>query len=164
MEFAILKEAMARVPGPVVVVTTVDGTERRFGFTASSFVSVSLEPPLILVCLGKGASTHPAFRTAGTFMVNVLAEGQEEVARRFAASGVDRFATSGMTACEMGLPGLSDAVARVACSMHRIVDAGDHSILIGQVESAHVGNRPPLIYADRMFSRVESPALARDVH
>ncbi|MFF3941691.1 flavin reductase family protein [Streptomyces phaeofaciens] len=162
MEFAILKEAMARVPGPVVVVTMVDGTERRFGFTASSFVSVSLEPPLILVCLGKEASTHPAFQAANTFMVNVLAEGQEEVARRFSTSGVDRFAASDMMPCELGLPGLPDAVARVACSMHRIVDAGDHSILIGQVESVYVGNRSPLVYANRLFSRVESPALARD--
>lgn len=153
MEHALLTTAMARVPGPVTVVTTVDGSGRRWGFTATSFSSVSLDPPLVLVCLDKKASSHPAFTAARHLMVNVLAHGQEEVARRFAASGTDRFSDGDMRPCELGLPGLPGACVRVACSMHRLVDAGDHSILLGRVEQTHVSDRTPLLYCNRAFAR-----------
>jgi flavin reductase (DIM6/NTAB) family NADH-FMN oxidoreductase RutF len=152
MEFTTFTEAMARVPGPVTVVTTTDATGRHWGFTATSFTSVSLSPALVLVCLNKNASTHPAFLAARTFMVNILAEDQISIARRFATSGIDRFADGGMELCELGLPGLPEAAARVACTMHRIVDAGDHSILIGRVETGLKSDRIPLVYADRTFA------------
>src|SRR5690606_28592026 len=104
MEHALLTTAMARVPGPVTVVTTVDGSGRRWGCTAPSFSPVSLDPPLVLVCLDKKASSHPAFTAARHLMVNVLAHGQEEVARWFAAAGTDRFSDGDMRPCELGLP------------------------------------------------------------
>ncbi|MBR7831903.1 flavin reductase family protein [Actinospica durhamensis] len=144
--------AMARVPGAVTVVTTVDGAGRRWGFTSSSFCSVSLDPPLVLVCLGKKASTHPAFAAARHFMVNVLTEDQALVAQRFATSGIDRFAAGDMQACELGLPGLPAPCARVACAARSLVDAGDHSILIGEVEAVHVGPHTPLVYVDRAYT------------
>jgi flavin reductase ActVB len=147
-----LTTAMSRVPGPVTIVTTVDTTGRRWGFTASSFSSVSLDPPLVLVCLDKKASTHAAFTATSRFLVNVLSREQAAIARMFATSGVDRFATGSMEPCELGLPGLPEPCARVACSMHSIVDAGDHSILIGRVEATHVGDRIPLVYCDRTFA------------
>ncbi|WP_239472045.1 flavin reductase family protein [Streptomyces sp. NEAU-S7GS2] len=153
MEAADFTRAMARVPGPVTVVTTVDAAGTRSGFTASSFSSVSLDPPLVLVCLDRAASTHPAFAAADRFLVNVLAEGQEAIALRFAASGIDRFAAGDLKPCEAGMPGLPDACARVACTLHALVEAGDHSILVGRVEQAHTGDRPPLVHCDRAFSR-----------
>jgi len=146
-------DAMARVPGPVAVVTTADAAGRRWGFTASSFSSLSLAPPLVLVCLAKSASTHAAFAHCGHFLVNVLGEEQAAVARRFATSGIDRFAAGDTVPMELGLPGLPQAVARVACAMHRIVDAGDHSILIGRVEAVHRGEDAPLVHCDRAFQR-----------
>ncbi|MGV9878637.1 flavin reductase family protein [Streptomyces sp. NPDC003006] len=145
--------AMARVPAPVTVTTTVDGAGRPWGFTASSFSSLSLEPPLVLVCVGRTASVYGAFAEARHFLVNVLATDQAEVAARFAARGTDRFAAGDMEPCERGLPGLPDAAVRVACRLHELVDGGDHGILIGRVETTYVGQRPPLLYCDRSFCR-----------
>jgi flavin reductase (DIM6/NTAB) family NADH-FMN oxidoreductase RutF len=144
---------MARVPGPVAVATTMGPTGRPHGFTASSFNSLSLDPPLILICLKKSASTHEAFTGAEQFLVNILSVSQADVARRFATSGVDRFEAGDMTPCELGLPGLPGAAARVACTMHAVLDGGDHSILVGRVEETHVGDPSPLVYVDRSFAR-----------
>ncbi|XVS68035.1 flavin reductase family protein [Actinosynnema sp. CA-299493] len=148
--------ALSRVLGPVAVVTTADDTGRRWGFTGSAFCSVSLTPPLVLVCLAKTASTHTAFRSAGRFMVNVLSQEQADLARRFAKSGVDRFAAQDTVTCELGLPGLLEASARLACSTHQLVDAGDHSILIGLVEATHAADDVPLAYWNRGFARVQA--------
>lgn len=152
MEHAAFTSVMSRVPGPVTVVTTVDLSGKRWGFTASSFSSVSLNPPLILVCLDKRASTHAAFTSARYFMINVLAQGQAALAQCFAKRGIDRFASGDMELCELGLPGLPGACVRVACSMYCTVDAGDHSILIGHVETTYLSERIPLVYCDRSFS------------
>ncbi|MER6070991.1 flavin reductase family protein [Streptomyces sp. NPDC001817] len=154
--------AMARVPGPVVVTTTVDESGRRWGFTASSFVSLSLAPPLVTVSLGKKASTHAAFTVADHFMVNVLAEDQADVARRFATSGADRFAAGDTVPLERGLPGVPEAVVRLVCRMHDVVDGGDHSILVGRVlDCATAAGRAPLVYVDRGFARTAAPEGAR---
>lgn len=158
---AALTHAMSRVPGPVTVVTTVDGTGRRWGFTATSFSSLSLDPPLVLVCLNKTASTHPAFTSADRFLVNLLAHGQDQVALRFARSGVDRFAEGDMEGdivpCELGLPGAPGACARVACALHAVLDGGDHSILVGRVLETHVDDdRTPLVHYDRTFTHPAS--------
>lgn len=144
---------MARVPGPVAVATTVDAAGRRWGFTASSFSSLSLDPPLVLICLDKEASTHEAFSTADHFMINILGERQSGVALRFAKSGVDRFDAGDAAALEGGLPGIPGAAARLVCALHQVYDGGDHSILIGRVEHAHVGDVAPLVYWDRGFVR-----------
>ncbi|MCX3062910.1 flavin reductase family protein [Streptomyces beihaiensis] len=158
---AALTRAMSRVPGPVTVATTIDTTGRRWGFTATSFSSLSLNPPLVLVCLNQTASTHGAFASASRFLVNVLAHDQEQVARRFARSGVDRFAEGDMEPCEQGLPGLPGACARVACALHAVLDGGDHSILVGRVLDSHVDDyRTPLLYHDRTFTH---PASALDL-
>ncbi|MEV0641276.1 flavin reductase family protein [Streptomyces sp. NPDC050619] len=155
-------QALARVPGPVTVVTTVSPSGQSWGFTASSFSSLSLSPPLVLVCLDKAASTHQAFLEADRFLINVLSEEQSDVALRFAKSGTDRFAAGDMAPCELGLPGLPRASARLACSTHDIADGGDHSILIGRAEAAHTGGGMPLVYCDRTFARPApaDPALA----
>ncbi|GAA0896608.1 MULTISPECIES: flavin reductase family protein [Streptomyces violaceusniger group] len=152
---------MAHVPTPVTVVTTVDPSGRRWGFTASSFSSLSLDPTLVLVCPAKSASCHDAFVAADRFMVNVLASGQADIAAVFARSGADKFTNSPMEPCESGLPGLSDATARLACRLHEVLDGGDHSILIGRVEAVSVGGAEPLVYYNRLFTRPGgSPALA----
>jgi len=144
---------LTRVPAPVTVVTTVDHGGRRFGFTGSAFSSLSLDPPLVLVCLAKTASTHAAFVAADRFLVNILAHDQHEVATRFATSGIDRFAAGDMTPAELGLPGLPGAAARLGCAVHAVHEGGDHSILIGRVLSVHIGQETPLAYLDRGFVR-----------
>ncbi|MQY27471.1 flavin reductase family protein [Nocardia aurantia] len=146
------RRVMSRVPAPVTVATTVDHGGRRWGFTSSSFGSLSMSPPLVLVCLDKRASTHEAFTGAGHFLVNVLADGQSEIARRFATSGINRFGAGDTETAELGLPGIPEAVARVACAMFQVVDGGDHSILIGRVVATYVADRTPLVYVDRGFA------------
>jgi len=145
--------AMSRVPGPVTVVTTVDASGRAWGFTATSFVSLSLEPPLVLICLSRTASTHTAFVSAQAFLVNVLGEDQASIAVQFARSGVDRFGTGATLPLERGLPGVPGAAVRLACSLHEVLDGGDHSILVGRVEDVFVGEGGPLVYCDRTFAR-----------
>ncbi|MFF5707402.1 flavin reductase family protein [Streptomyces sp. NPDC012794] len=152
---------MARVPTPVTVVTTVDQAGQRWGFTASSFSSLSLDPPLVLVCPAKTASCHEAFITGDRFLVNVLAAEHADIASSFARSGHDKFAGSPMEPCEFGLPGLPDATARIACTLHDVLDGGDHSILVGRVESVSTGGAEPLVYYNRLFTRPGvSPVLA----
>jgi flavin reductase (DIM6/NTAB) family NADH-FMN oxidoreductase RutF len=146
-------EAMAAVPSPVAVATTVDPGGRRWGFTGSSFTSLSADPPLVLICLDKSASTHAAFAACATFMINILSADQADVARRFATSGIDRFAAGEMTECEHGLPGLPAAAVRLACTLHALVDGGDHSIVIGRVERTAVTGAAPLVYCRRSFTR-----------
>ncbi|GAA1952009.1 flavin reductase family protein [Kitasatospora viridis] len=149
------RQAMATVPGPVVIATTVDPLGRPWGFTASSFTSLSADPPLVLVCLDKKASTHRAFSTCDRFLVNVLSAEHAEVAQRFATSGTDRFAAADTRPLELGLPGLPDATARIACTLHSVLDGGDHSILVGRVVRTAVSQEPPLVYCRRGFTRLD---------
>ncbi|MFJ4342805.1 flavin reductase family protein [Streptomyces sp. NPDC088915] len=163
---AAFTRTMAHVPSPVTVVTTVDGTGRRWGFTAGSFTSLSLDPPLVLVCPAKTASCHPAFVAADRFLVNVLSTGQVPIAGAFARSGGDKFAGTPMEPCEFGLPGLRAATARLACTLHEVLDGGDHSILVGRVEAVYEGGTEPLVYHNRRFARpdagpVRAPAATR---
>ncbi|MFB7233050.1 flavin reductase family protein [Streptomyces fimicarius] len=152
---------MAHVPTPVTVVTTVDPSGRRWGFTASSFTSLSLDPPLVLVCPAKSASCYEAFVFADRFLVNVLASDQAGIAAVFARSGADKFAETPMEPCEAGLPGLRGATARLSCRLEDVLDGGDHSILIGRVEEVSVRDAEPLVYYNRAFARpASSPALA----
>lgn len=147
--------AMAAVPSPVTVVTTRDETGRCWGFTASSFTSLSLDPPLVLVCLAKSAGSHEAFVTADRFLVNVLSSRQAELASHFARGGLDKFATQETVPCELSLPGVPGATARLGCAVHEIADGGDHSILIGRVVRVHASEQDPLIYHRRTFTRPE---------
>lgn len=148
------KRTMASVPSPVSVVTTVDPVAGgQFGFTASSLTSLSVDPPLVLVCLARGAGCHPVFVRTPAFLVSVLAAEHDEVARRFAGAGTDKFAGGDMVPCELGLPGMVDAAARLACITHAVLDGGDHSILVGRVEAAYCGAQEPLVYHRREFTK-----------
>ncbi|HEY9328930.1 MAG TPA: flavin reductase family protein [Streptomyces sp.] len=146
-------QALAKVPSPVTVITTTTPGEpaRRWGFTASSFTSLSLDPHLVLVCLAKSAGSHQAFTSSKKFMVNVLAADQAGIASRFAGSQVDKFSDGDMEPCEAGLPGLAAAAVRLSCSSYDVADGGDHSILIGRVEEVHIGDQGALVYYDRAF-------------
>lgn len=146
-------EAMSRIPAPVTVATTTARDGRSWGFTASSFCSLSLDPPLVLLCLARDAGSHPAFTRAGVFLVNVLAAEHAHLARHFATRDSEKVAAGGFTPCEKGLPGLPEAAARIACTTYDVLAGGDHSIIVGLVEATHIGDRPPLAYCDRTFTR-----------
>lgn len=130
----------------VTVVTTLqpDGSPR--GFTANSFTSVSLDPPLILVCLAKTASSHSVFSATQRFAVSVLAENQTDVSGIFASKAQDKFAQVPWHTRRTGAPVIRDAAASFDCITHDVVDAGDHVILIGRVVDFTQTSASPLGY------------------
>lgn len=131
------RKALGAFPTGVTVVTTVDAQGAPRGFTANSFTSVSLSPPLVLVCLAKAAHSHAVFSAAPGFVVNVLAEQQKAVASTFASKQPDKFERCAWQPGSTGLPLIEGAAARFECTLHQAVDAGDHTVLIGQVVALH---------------------------
>jgi flavin reductase ActVB len=147
----LFREAMALFPSGVTIVTTADGDGRWWGFTASSFCSVSMDPPLVLVCLAAKAECHPVFETAERFIVHVLPPEHAGLAVRFATRGADKFADAGFQSDEHGLPVLDRACVTLSCSTHAVQPAGDHSILLGRVGRISVNDDPPALYFRRRF-------------
>jgi flavin reductase (DIM6/NTAB) family NADH-FMN oxidoreductase RutF len=147
---AIDKQEFRRVLGAfaagVTVVTTVDDEGKPYGLTATAFTSVSLQPPLVLVCVDKRSESHPHFHTSQIFAVNFLALGQEDLSRRFAVSGGDKFGDITFRRGPTGAPVLPDALGHVECRIVDIFEAGDHTVFIGQVESADAIDGEPLLY------------------
>jgi flavin reductase (DIM6/NTAB) family NADH-FMN oxidoreductase RutF len=149
--FAVDELAFRRLMGrhaAGVVVVTVAG-EPPAGFTATSFTSVSLRPPLVSFCLDRKASSWPAVARAETVAVHVLSHRQERVARTFATSGIDRFAAHGdYHTGPGGVPILGGVVAHLVCRVVQRVPAGDHSIVLASpVAGAHGDeNAEPLLY------------------
>jgi flavin reductase ActVB len=140
----------------------VDGAGQPWGFTASSFSSVSLDPPLILVCPAKTAECYAAFKAATFFSINILNSDDEAVARRFATRGAAKFAGDDFVAGAHGLPLLRSAVAALVCRKFMDQDCGDHCVIVGEVESvrfAPSGNS--LVYYRQKFWEF-APLLAGD--
>lgn len=148
------KEAMSRFPNGVVVATTRDAAGKAWGFTASSFSSLSMEPPLILVCLSKAAECYQAFNSAQWFAISVLSAGDDATAATFSKRGADKFAAAGFEADEHRSPLLPSAVATLTCQRFDVHDGGDHSIIVGRVTRTRLGsNRSPMVYLSRKFGR-----------
>jgi flavin reductase (DIM6/NTAB) family NADH-FMN oxidoreductase RutF len=141
-----LRRAFGAFATGVTIVTTRDGGGAPVGFTANSFASVSLDPPLLLVCLASTASSYPAFRETEGFAVNILSAAQRGLSTAFATRGVDKFAGVDWTGRTTGAPVLDGAVAWFDCRMHEIVPAGDHVILIGRVVDFAANDSAPLGY------------------
>ncbi|MFF6784721.1 flavin reductase [Streptomyces sp. NPDC012510] len=132
-----------------VVTTEVDG--QRYGFTANSVTSVSMDPPLMSVCLAETADVHPAFSRAETVAVNVLAADQHPLTQAFATLDVDGFDTAPCTLGKLGAPLLDGATASFEGLVHQRVTAGDHTIILIEVVDVVVGGREPLVYQGRRF-------------
>ena len=147
---AIEKSELRRVMGHfatgVTVITTRDESGRPFGLTANAVTSVSLTPPLILVCVDKAADTYPYFDRSKVFTVNILADGQEGVSRRFATSGIEKFEGIGYHRTDTGCAVLDDAVGHLDCQIIDSYDAGDHTIYVAEVLSGDANDVPPLLF------------------
>jgi flavin reductase (DIM6/NTAB) family NADH-FMN oxidoreductase RutF len=130
-----------------VAVVTVDAPGGPQGMTANAVASLSLDPVLVLVCFDNGARTLPEVRRSGRFGVNVLADDQEHLARRFASKAEAKFAEIAHTVHD-GIPVLDGALAWVGCTLERLVPGGDHTIGIGAVHAAELGppGTEPLIW------------------
>lgn len=148
-----LRDVMARVPAGVVVVSTRLGDEYR-GLTASSLVSISLDPPMVLVGLERTSATRGAVLEAKAFNVNVLTRTQEFIADRFAgrAPAVDpRWASLPHRAGSNGIPLIEGCAAWLECRLVAVHPAGDHDVCVGEVAWAEPGAGDPLILWDRTF-------------
>ena len=150
------RRALGQFAAGVTVVTTHDAQGRSLGLTVTAFASVSLEPPLVLVCVDHRSEAHVGFRHAGLFGISILAEGQEEVSRRFAVGGAAKFKGLELATGSTGVPLIPGALAHLECRVSGTHVAGDHTIYVGEVLSAEVRPGRPLLYHDRRYRRLAS--------
>ena len=141
-----LRRAFGAFATGVTIVTTVDKNSEVYGFTANSFTSVSLDPPLLLVNIAKSAYGLQIFTGAPGFAVNILAENQRDLSNKFASRGADKFADTSWTAKSTGSPVFDGVIAWFDCEFFRQLDAGDHVILIGKVLDYGYSSDSPLAF------------------
>ncbi|MFD1708940.1 flavin reductase family protein [Siminovitchia sediminis] len=143
----------------VTVITTTTGTE-NIGLTANAFSSLSLEPPLILVCIDKKAGSLGAFKKQRPFAVNILEQGQVEECWGFAKKGEDKFANADYTLSEDGVPILQGNLATLECHVEKIYEGGDHKIIIGKVKRSHYDmEKDPLLFFRGEIRQVKDLAI-----
>ncbi len=140
------RRACGRFATGITVASVLDAKGAPHGLTVSSFTSVSLNPPLILICLGHGVSAIHHFRAATHFGINVLAKDQRALSDRFARQGQNRFEGVAWQPGVTGVPLLPGVLAAIECSVHRIVPMGDHDILVGEMVHALIADGEPLLY------------------
>lgn len=151
------------VPSGVTVVTARDGDRRDHGMTVAAFTPVSVDPPLVLVCIARRAWMHTVLRGASHFAVNVLPACGAATARRFAARVPDRFAGVEVDRGAGGAPLLRGVVAHLECEVERRYWGGDHSIFVGRVVAGRAYGGEPLVYLSHAFGRADlrEPSRAR---
>lgn len=140
------RRACARFATGITVSTALAADGTPHGFTANSFTSVSMEPPLILICVDHRANVLRHFEQASHFGVNILAADQEALSVRFAERGLDRFSAIDWHAGATGVPLLDGALARFECVTRQTLAAGDHTIILGEVLHADWQEGHPLLY------------------
>jgi flavin reductase (DIM6/NTAB) family NADH-FMN oxidoreductase RutF len=159
---ATFRAVMSSLPTGVGIVTALDDQGRPRGLTCSAIASVSLSPPLLLVCVDLRCGSLRAIRHSQGFVVNFLCEGAEEVSQTFASRCDDKFGSVSWTPSRYGgLPILDgNAVAYAECRLEREIVAGDHAILIGLLRDGMVPDldRQPLLYWRRQYATWPTPA------
>jgi flavin reductase (DIM6/NTAB) family NADH-FMN oxidoreductase RutF len=150
----LFRRACGRFATGISIATVLDPVGEPHGLTVSSFTSVSLEPPLILICLGHAVSCIEIFRAASHFGINVLGEDQRPLSEHFARKGHDRFGSLEWRRGETGVPLLPDVLAVMECALKRRVTAGDHDIFIGEMVHAHVREGSPLVHYASRYRRL----------
>jgi len=140
------RRACGRFPTGVTIATVLDADGQPHGLTVSSFTSVSLEPPLISICLGHAVSLIDTFRAANFFGINILAEDEQALSERFARKGHDRFQGVDWTPGENGAPLIDGVLAAIECQVERRIPVGDHDIFIGRMVATRVRDGAPLLH------------------
>lgn len=141
-----LRDAFGCFMTGVTVVTAMDGSGKPTGFTANSFTSVSMDPPLLLVSMSNKSRSHATFTTGAGFAVNILAEGQKAISATFAKPVEDRFAEVYWRKGPVGSPLIAGVSAWFDCTLEQVVEAGDHTILIGRIGAFDSTPAPGLGY------------------
>jgi flavin reductase (DIM6/NTAB) family NADH-FMN oxidoreductase RutF len=154
MEPARFRQLLGSFATGVAVVTARGPAGEPAGMTASAIASVSLEPPLLLVCISRSSDFHAVLARAVHFGLSVLADDQEVVSRRFADEVPDRFAGVAWHPHATGVPLLAGAVAHIACTLRSTVPAGDHTIFLGEVEDGATFDGAPLLHVRGAYRRL----------
>ena len=140
------RRACGRFATGVAIASVMDPEGTPHGLTVSSFASVSLFPPLVLICLGHEVTSIEIFRASPCFGINVLAESQRDLSDRFARKGYDRFDGLPWERGSTGVPLLTGVLATIECAVEQRTAAGDHDILVGRMLRARVADGEPLIH------------------
>jgi flavin reductase (DIM6/NTAB) family NADH-FMN oxidoreductase RutF len=148
------RQAMGHFASGVTVVTTASAGE-LYGMTVSSFSSLSLNPPLVLICIDKGVPSHDIIKNAGCFVINILEQRQEHLSRRFATTATDKFKGVAWHSGTLGLPVLDNTLAAIECRLRGALDGGDHTIFVGEVVEAEVREGAPLLYYRRGYRELK---------
>lgn len=150
----VFRDVVGRFTSGVTVITTSDGVQ-RYGTTASAMTSLSLDPPMLLICLNRSSSTQAAVMEAGSFAVNILSDGQQALAGQFARKGDDKFAGVPVRYGETGAPLLEGSLATLECRTVETVSGGTHTVFLAEVVSADAQELEPLTYFRGRFGRLE---------
>lgn len=156
------RAVLGRFATGVTIITCTDAQGNDAGMTVSAFCSVSLHPPLVLVCVAHKASMYNALVTSPTFAINILSSTQEALARRFADAEEQRFTGIGFTRGQSGNPDgttgpaiLDEVLAALECRRVMQYESGDHTIIVGEVQHALVNDSKPLVYYRGGFAQIE---------
>jgi flavin reductase (DIM6/NTAB) family NADH-FMN oxidoreductase RutF len=154
MSATLYRRTCAMFATGITVITTVDENGHPHGMTVNSFSSVSLYPPLVLICVDLKNALLGHFMTSAWFAVNVLREGQEDVSRRFSSSTERRFEGLEFERGQAGVPLLNGVLARMQCSLTSSFEVGDHAVLVGEVRAAWHGEGQPLVYFNSGYRKI----------
>lgn len=141
-----LRRVMGHFATGVTVITSIRTSGEMHGLTANAFSSVSLVPPLLLICVDKKAESYPCFEESKIFTVNILSSEQESISRKFAVSGGNKFEGISYRVGANGAPILDGAVAYLECKLAGTMDAGDHTVYLGEIEQAETHEAKPLLF------------------
>lgn len=151
----LFKKILGNYPTGVTIVTTTTESGKPVGLTVSSFASVSLDPLMVLWSIDHGVSTLKEFTEGGKFAIHVLAEDQAELCRTFASKNVDRFSSCDWKMSSNGLPIIDGAFGVLECTTFKAIEAGDHTVLIGDVKNLTVNEeKDPMLYHRRVFGPI----------
>jgi len=141
-----LRQVMGHFATGVTIITTFNKDGQMHGLTANAFTSVSLEPPLLLISVDKKAESWPAFEESKVFTVNILADEQEALSRKFAVSGGNKFEGVAYRQGANGAAILDGTLAHIECTLYAAYEGGDHSIYLGEIQEAEVREGKPLVF------------------
>ena len=150
-----LRNTMGLFATGVTVITTKDATGKPFGLTANAFSSLSLDPPLLLVCVDKKVDCYACFDESKVFVVNFLAREQEELSTRFATKGIEKFEGVSYTLGSLGVPLLDGALAHLECKVAAGYEGGDHTIYTGEVQTIATADVKPLLFYQGKYRSLE---------
>ncbi len=153
----VFRRVMGQFATGITVITALDQDRRNCGMTANAFASVSLDPPLVLVCVDKHVEFCKVISEASHFNVNFLSAAQADLSRRFAMKGIDKFTGVEHRKGVMGAPLLTETLGHLECSRYDLLPGGDHIIVIGKVEHLAATGGEPLLYFSSGYRALQPP-------